>query len=52
MTMFPTAEQEPHRAYRDRARTELRVDAFDVAYERGAQATDDTVWELALASLD
>jgi predicted ATPase/class 3 adenylate cyclase len=50
MTFFTPVEDEIHRAYLKRARSALSADAFDRAYERGAQASDETAFELALST--
>jgi len=47
MTLFSRFEDETHRAYLARAQTELGEAAFQIAYERGADAFDDVVWALA-----
>ena len=52
LTLFSRFEDETHRAYLARARTELDDAAFHAAYERGADASEETVWALALENLD
>ena len=47
MTLFSRFEDQTHRAYLARAQTELGEAAFQIAYERGADAFDDVVWALA-----
>jgi tetratricopeptide (TPR) repeat protein len=51
LTLFGPFEDETQRAYLARAQTELG-EAFHTAYERGADASEETVWVLALESLD
>ena len=48
MTPFNRLEDETHRAYLAGARTELGDGAFQAAYERGADASEETVWMLVL----
>ena len=48
LTLFSRFEDETHRAYLARARTALGEAAFGAAYERGADASEETVWALAL----
>ena len=52
LTLFSRVEDETHRAYLARARTELDEAVFHSAYERGADAFEETVWVLALENLD
>ena len=52
LTLFSRVEDETHRAYLARARTELDEAAFHSAYERGADASEETVWVFALENLD
>jgi predicted ATPase/class 3 adenylate cyclase len=52
MTPFSQFEDETQRAYLGRARTELGETVFHAGYERGAAASDETMWALALENLD
>ena len=52
ITPFNRIEDETQRAYLARARTELGEAGFHAAYERGADASDETVWALALENLN
>ena len=48
LKLFSRVEDETHRGYLARARTELDEAAFQSAYERGVDASEQTVWVLAL----
>jgi hypothetical protein len=52
MTPFSRFEDETERAYLARAQTELGEAAFRTAYERGNDASKETMWVPALEDLD
>jgi tetratricopeptide (TPR) repeat protein len=51
ITLFGAFEDDQHRKYLGRARSELGEVAFHAAYQSGADALDDVVWALASENL-